>query len=340
MGDNTGRNPLEKPLTLEELRAVVKPFATPSNARGFFEVSITLVLFFSSLLFAGYVKNYSTLLALCLSIPSGLLLMRIFVLHHDCGHRSLFVAPWLNLWVGRLLALPALTPFDYWRRIHHRHHQNTGKLDALRGDGEVWLYTVEEYATLGFWKKLQYRLYHFPPILFCVGPIYLFMLHYRFWWKAEESRDRRSMLAYNVALFVAIACSLFFVTPEQLLVVYAPAVAVAAIVGVWLFYIQHVFEQAYFAHDTGEHPYNRRDAFVRGSSFYKLPRLLDWVTAGIGYHSIHHVNPSVPSYRLRKCWEATKEFFDETPCFTLRESFKQIGFGLWSTKEQKMVRFS
>lgn len=331
---------MNEKLSLAELRDLVAPFATPNDKRGLWETGLTLVLFFAFLGLSGLASHYSTLGAIAISSVSGLLLTRLFVLHHDCGHRSLFATQWLNLWVGRLLALFALTPFDYWRRIHHRHHQNTGRLDAVRGDGEVWLYTVDEYAALSLLRKLQYRLYHFPPILFCIGPVYLFILHYRLWWKAADIRDQRSMMLYNIALAVVIAVALMFVEPVTLLVVYLPAVVVGAMTGVWLFYIQHVFEQAYFAHDDGAHPYDRRAAFVAGSSYYKLPWLLDWVTAGIGYHSLHHLNPRIPSYRLRDCWKATSHEFSETPTFTLRKSFSMIGFALWDEQSEKMVRFA
>ncbi len=156
---------LDKELSLDELRMEVKEFATPSNGRGFFEVGLTLSLFFSFLVFAGFVSKYSALLAVLLGVPTGLLLVRIFVLQHDCGHRSLFAHAGLNLWIGRFLALLSLTPFSDWRRKHHVHHQHTGQLDVRRHEGTVWLCTTTEFSGLSLFKRLCYRLYHFPPIL-------------------------------------------------------------------------------------------------------------------------------------------------------------------------------
>lgn len=328
---------MQIPHTLSELRAMVQPFAKPSNTRGFVEVILTLVLFFSFLVLAGFASTYSAILAILVGIPAGILYVRVFVLQHDCGHRSLFSNAALNVWVGRLLSLVALTPFSYWKRAHHVHHQNNGRLDTEHCEGAMLFYTVEQYNKLSRWEKFRYRLFYFPPILFLVSPTLLFAGYYRCWWLAKNPTDRKSMIATNIALAVIFTALFFVVEPTTLVLAYVPAMIVGSSIGVWFFYIQHIFEDAYFAHDD---VYDKRDAIVKGSSFYQLPRLLNWLTGSIGYHSIHHLNPSIPSYRLRACWEQVKEYFDETPRFTIRESLRLIGLALWDDAQKKMVRIA
>lgn len=322
--------------SLKEMRALVSPFATPSNLRGLWETGVTLLLFFSFVLLSGIASQYFLPLALMLAVPTGFLLVRVFILQHDCGHRALFRSAWLNRWVGRLCALLVFTPFDSWKQDHHGHHRDTGRLDVKRGDGVLWLYTVAEFATLSPLRKILYRLYHFPPMLFCIGPVLYFVFYYRCWWFEKKVSNRKSMLATNVALLTFGGLLLLVVDFKTIVIAYMPAIAVASMIGVWLFYVQHSFEHAYFARGD-EH--DKREAIVKGSSFYKLPWLLDWLTGSIGYHALHHLNPSIPSYRLRKCWEATLHLWNETPTFTIRQSLSLPGLVLWDEEQRKLVRF-
>lgn len=328
---------LENTLSLVELRNQVREFATPSNSRAFFEVCVTLALFFSLLTLAGYTLNHSLLLAMFLGGIAGLILVRIFILQHDCGHRSLFSTPWLNHWVGRLLALHTLTPFHEWNDSHHTHHRHTGQLSVRRHEGAIWLLTTNEYEELSKWKRFCYRLYHFPLVLFCIGPTLLFVVYYRLWWMEKNPARRRSMLLTNMVLLPVVGFSLWLFGWKVIFLVIFPSIVTASAVGVWFFYVQHIFENAYFA-ERGE--YVRRDAIMRGGSIYRLPRFLEWLTGGIGYHAVHHLNPSIPSYRLRACWKKVDKYFSETPKFTLRESLQIIGLSLYDTKNKKMVRFS
>ncbi len=326
----------DEKLSLEELRALVRPFATPTNARGFFEVGLTLSLFFLFLFLAGFAAKHSSILAIFLGISSGLILVRIFILQHDCGHRSLFTTPSLNLWIGRFLGLLTLTPYDEWNTSHRTHHQHTGQLDVRRHEGSIWLYTTDEYEKLSHKMRCCYRLYHFPLILHVVGPVLLFVIQYRLWWLEKERARRRSMFVTNLVLVPILGTILYVVGLKILILVFFSAIVTASTVGVWFFYIQHIFENAYFAHDKD---YSRRDAIMTGSSYYQLPRILDWLTASIGYHSLHHLNPSIPSYRLRACWKKVEGHFCETPKFTFLQSFRLIGLSLWDEKTQKMVGF-
>ncbi len=173
--------------------------------------------------------------------------------------------------------------------------------------------------------------------VYCIGPTLLFVIQYRLWWLEEHPIDRKSMLVTNLVLIPILGITLYVIGFKLLLLVFFSAVVTASTVGVWFFYIQHIFENAYFARAS---TYNRRDAIMKGSSFYQLPRFFDWLTGSIGYHSLHHLNPSIPSYRLRACWKKVECHFSETPKFTFLQSFRLIGLSLWDEKARKMVRFN
>lgn len=322
-------------LTLDELRARVKEFATPSNGRAFFEVGITLVLFFALLVLAGFASTYSAVLAIGMGIPTGLFLVRLFVLQHDCGHRSLFKTQWLNLWFGRLLATLCLTPFREWLRSHLTHHRHTGQLDVRRGEGNIWLYTTDEFAKQSSVIRFLYRVYHSRVVLHLIGPTLLFVVYYRCWWVEKDPDSRRSMIMTNVAIACALSLGVYAFGWYTLTLVLFPTVFVASTVGAWAFYVQHTFPDAYFAHEGN---FDKRKAIMAGCSYVMLPRFFEWLTGWIGHHSIHHLNPSIPSYRLRACFQKYKQYFMETPTFTIAQTFRLTGLALWSEQEQKMVR--
>jgi omega-6 fatty acid desaturase (delta-12 desaturase) len=217
------------------------------------------------------------------------------------------------------------------------HHSDTGRLDVPAHDGALWVTTVKKFNAMTKPKRFFYRVYHMPIFMFFLGPIVYFLCYYRMWFLGETEDDRRSMVMTNIALIAFGALLYIGIGLDAMVYFVLPTLAVAASLGVWLFFVQHTFEHTYFAHDT---EWDKRDAIVHGCSHYKLPRILEWCTGSIGYHALHHLNPSIPSYRLRACWQKVSHAFSESPAFTLRQSLKNIGFTLWDEEKKMLVRFA
>lgn len=280
--------------------------------------------------------QYSYWLTLLLSLPTAGLLVRLFILQHDCGHGSFFKSKWMNDVVGRSLSVLTMTPYQRWRKNHAVHHATSGDLDR-RGFGDVHMLTVAEYQRLSPRKRFLYRVHRNPWVLFAIGPWFYFAVYQRFAfyeptsWKKERSSVYWTNL-FLLAFFLPLGWVIGF---WPLLLVQLPVTAIGSSIGVWLFYVQHHFESGYWK-DNGE--WNYYDAGIQGSSYYELPKILQWFTANIALHHIHHLDSQIPNYRLQAC-------FDENPLFqrvhriTLRQSFACASLKLWDEASQKMVGF-
>ena len=229
-------------------------------------------------------------LALLLAVPSAGFLVRLFMIQHDCGHGSFFRQRAANDWVGRVIGVLTLTPYDFWRHTHAIHHATSGHLER-RGIGDVDTLTVQEYQSLSFWSRLRYRTYRHPLVMFGIGPAYLFLLQHRLpvglfrggWW------PWLSVMATNVAIAAIAAGLIWFIGLGPFLLVQLPTILLAGSIGVWLFYVQHQFEMTFWAHE-GEWTF--QEAALHGSSHYDLPGILRWFTANIGVHHVHHLSAS------------------------------------------------
>ena len=275
-------------------------------------------------------------LTLALALPTAGVLIRLFIIQHDCGHGSFSPSPTWNDAVGRALGVVTLTPYRYWRRFHALHHATSGKLEQ-RGFYDVVTLTLREYLALPWWKRLAYRAYRNPVFLFAVAPTVLFVVLNRIPLLAPRawSAERRSILGTDVALAAVTGLLAATIGLRAVLLIQVPVIVIASGVGMWLFYVQHQFEDTYWE-PAGRWDFTR--ASLAGSSYFALPAWLHWFTGHIGLHHIHHLNTRIPNYRLQAC-------LDETPALppaarlTLRDGFHCMRLKLWDEERMKLVPF-
>jgi len=276
-------------------------------------------------------------LGFLLAVPAGAFLLRLFLIQHDCGHGAFFGGQASNDWVGRVLGVLTFTPYDYWRRSHAVHHATTGDLDA-RGVGDVDTLTVAEFRAMSRARRLRYRLYRHPIVLFGFGPAYLFLLRHRLpiGMMKKGWRPWLSALGTNASI-AAVAGGLIWAMGLKLfLLVHLPIMMVAASIGVWLFYVQHQFEQTHW--DRGE-DWSFHEAALHGSSHYDLPLILRWFSANIGIHHVHHLASRIPFYRLPEVLREVPEL-GRINRVTLRESIGAVRLVLWDEQKRRLVSFS
>jgi acyl-lipid omega-6 desaturase (Delta-12 desaturase) len=274
--------------------------------------------------------------SLLIAIPAAGFLVRLFMIQHDCGHGSFFSHRHANDWVGRVIGVLTLTPYDFWRRTHAIHHATAGNLDH-RGIGDIDTLTVREYRGLSYWARLKYRCYRHPLVMFGIGPAYLFLLQYRLPIGLMRGgwQPWASTMATNLAITSAGAILVWFVGIEAFLLVHLPITLLAASAGVWLFYMQHQFERTIWARGR---EWRLHDAALRGSSYYDLPVLLRWFTANIGVHHVHHLCSRIPYYRLPEVLRDHPEL-RAIGRLTLLESLRCVYLTLWDEEQNRLVSF-
>ena len=275
-------------------------------------------------------------LTLLLAIPAGFFMIRLFIIQHDCGHGAFFRSTRAADIVGSVLGVLTLTPYHYWKKTHALHHATSGNLEH-RGFGDIDTLTVDEYLALSRWGRFKYRVYRHPVVLFGVGAILHFFVRHRLPTivPREWTRERRSILWTDVGLVAGIVLMGTLVGFRALVLVQLPVTLLSCIVGVWLFYVQHQFEPTYWEHDERWH-YD--SAALQGSSYYRLPRLLQWATGNIGLHHIHHLHPRIPNYRLQQALDEHPEL-REVPTLTLWQSLRCVRLTLWDERQRKLVPF-
>ena len=315
---------------------VLATYREPSNSRSFLELGLTLGPFFLLWALAWMALSVSPWLAVGIAVLNGLFLVRIFCIQHDCGHASFFKNRKLQDWVGRVLGILTLTPYDVWRHSHAIHHSSHGNLDQ-RGMGDILTLTVEEYRARSWWGRLMYRLYRHPLVLFVLGPSYIFILenrlpigHMRSGWKFWISA-----MGTNAALAIVVALIIWFGGLMPFLLIYIPTSVIAATIGVWLFYVQHQFEETHWAKDED---WQLHEYALEGSSHYVLPQPLQWLSANIGIHHVHHLYSRIPFYRLPEVLRDHKEL-DDMNRLTPWESLKTINIHLWDEKLGRLLSF-
>jgi omega-6 fatty acid desaturase (delta-12 desaturase) len=281
-----------------------------------------------------FVLPVSFWLTLPLAILAGGFLVRTFIIFHDCGHGSFFPSRRANDVLGFITGVLTFTPYRQWTREHAIHHATSGDLDR-RGRGDVWTLTVQEYLEASRWQRFAYRLARNPFILFGVAPFYLFLIRHRFAGLDAGPRERRSVIWTNICLLLFATGMSWLVGFKHYVVLQLTMTIVGGTAGMWLFYVQHQFEEVQWQNRA---EWDYADAALKGSSFYKLPKILQWFSGNIGYHHIHHLSPAIPNYRLEKCHKSEPLFQSVKPV-TLFGSFKSLSFRLWDERGQKLVGY-
>ena len=317
-------------------RESVAAYERPSWGRGALDLATSIVpavaLVALMYLTLGEVPYWATL---ALAITTGGFLLRTFIVFHDCGHGSFLPSRRANLWVGRLTALVVFQPFASWRHSHAVHHGTAGDLDR-RGTGDIPTLTLEEYLAAPWRARLGYRLFRNPLVMFGLGPMWSLMIGPRIWSRSMRPRQRRSVLVTNLALAVLIGATCWLVGWQAWLLVQLPAALLAGMAGVWLFYVQHQFEDVYW--ESGE-SWGYADAALRGSSYLRLPRLLRFFTGNIGLHHVHHLSAKVPNYNLQRAHDENP-IFHEVPVLSVRDGLGAVRLKVIDPEAGRMLTWS
>jgi acyl-lipid omega-6 desaturase (Delta-12 desaturase) len=279
--------------------------------------------------------SVSLLLTLALAVPTAGLLIRIFIIFHDCGHGSFFKSAKANHFWGTLTGFLVYTPFYRWQYEHAVHHRTSGNLDRS-GVGDIWMLTVDQYIEASTWTKIKYRIYRNPFVLFTIGALITFLFTYRFIGeKKDDKKNRLSVHFTNLVITVVAALLIWLIGLKEFLLIQLSILAVSSSLGVWLFYLQHQFEEVYWERQEN---WDVIRAALEGSSYYKLPKVLQWFTGNIGFHHIHHLSPAIPNYYLEKCHK-DNPIFQEVKPVTLLASFKSFSLRLYDEAKGKLVGY-
>lgn len=315
-------------------KKVILEFQKPSNASALWQLSNTLIPFLGIWALIYYTLGISWWLTIGLTVLNAGFSMRLFIIFHDCGHGSFFTSQKANHIVGMFTGLFFFTTYWHWRWEHAIHHSTTGHLDK-RGTGDVWTLTVKEYLESTRWKRFAYRVIRNPFVLFVLAPMFLFFVLERIPSKKAPPYVIYSVYATNFVLAALVMLGIYIFGLKEYLIIQLTMSAIASTAGVWLFYVQHQFEDTYWAHGD---EWDYTAAAMQGSSFYKLPKVLQWFTGNIGFHHIHHLSAKIPNYNLEKCHKA-HPMFQEVKPITLATSLKSISYRLWDEQQKKLVGY-
>lgn len=330
----TGHQP--QPRAARDWIKVLAQYREPNALRSTYELAITIGPFLSLWVLAWWSLSVSYWLTLAISSINAAFLLRLFCIQHDCGHGAFFNNRTVSDWLGRVLGVLTLTPYDVWRRTHSIHHSNSGNL-GRRGIGDVHTLTVAEYRALSPMGRLMYRLYRNPVVLFGLGPGYLFFLQNRLpLGLMASAKYWISAMGTNAAILIGLGLMLYFGGVMPILLIFLPSTLLAATAGMWLFYVQHQFETA---HWDAEENWQVHDAALNGSSHYVMPALLQWLSANIGIHHVHHLYSRIPFYRLPEVLRDHAELAGRNR-MTIRESLANARLHLWDEQSRRLLSFA
>ncbi|AGK53941.1 fatty acid desaturase [Bacillus sp. 1NLA3E] len=316
------------------LRKQVAPYEKSNTKDSVLQIVNTMVPFFLFWYLAYQSLSVSYILTLVLAMISAGFLVRIFIIFHDCCHHSFFKSRKANKILGTITGILTFFPYYQWQHDHSVHHATSSNLDK-RGTGDIWVLTVEEYVSSPFWLRFSYRFYRNPLVMFGIGPIYVFLFKNRFNRKGARRKERLNTYLTNISIAILVTILCLTIGWQAFLLIQVPIFMVSGAAGIWLFFIQHTFEDSYYVEDE---QWDYVKAAVEGSSFYKLPKILQWITGNIGYHHVHHLSPKVPNYKLEAVHNNTPPL-QNVPTITLATSIQSLKFGLWDENTNKFVQF-
>jgi omega-6 fatty acid desaturase (delta-12 desaturase) len=316
-------------------KRVIATYSKPHTWRSIWQIINSFIPYAATVIAMYYSLNISYWLTLLLALPAAGFVVRIFIIFHDCGHGSFFRSRTARSAVGYIAGILTFFPYHHWTHKHAKHHATASDLDR-RGTGDVWTLTVKEYQDLPKRKKLMYRLYRNPALMLLIGPIYLFLISNRFVEGKANKKERRGVLYTNLGIFAFVTSMIYLIGFKAYLLIQFPITFFAGVAGIWLFYVQHQFEDAYWErHDDWDY----EKAAIVGSSFYKLPKILQWFTGNIGFHHVHHLSSKIPNYYLERCHNLIPSL-SAVPPLTLRGSLKSVRFRLWDEEKGRLVGFA
>lgn len=323
-------------ISRQALNRIILRFTKPSRSKAAWQITNTVIPYLCLWAVAIYLLQqghslWSVSIPILIAAP---FLVRIFIIFHDCCHSSYFKTAWANELVGYIAGVLTLTPYTDWGQAHIRHHATAGNLDK-RGVGDIWTLTVEEYIAAPKLKRITYRIFRNPFFLFGFGPAFVFLILQRFSQKGIQHKGRLSVYITNLASLTVALLAGSLIGYKTFFIIQLPITIIAATLGLWLFYVQHQFEEVYWARNEVR---DSLKAALEGSSYYKLPKVAQWFTGNIGLHHIHHLNPSIPNYNLQACHDEIQKLQHIEP-LGFRKSFKSLGIHLWDEETKKLISF-
>ena len=314
---------------------IIKKYNHPALGKSIWQICNSLIPYMFMWFVMYQSLRYPYWVTLLLSLPACGFLIRLFIIFHDCGHGSFFRSRKANYVVGAFLGILAFTPFNKWHEQHREHHATSGNLDK-RGVGDVWTYTVEEYLRLTKWKQFLYRAFRNPFGMFTFGPVFVVLVQNRITRKDMSRKEKLNVYFTNISLcFMAVGISLLIGVKAYLLI-QIPIILISHCMGLWLFYVQHQFDEVSWERGT---KWDYKTAAIEGSSYLKLPAVFQWFTGNIGFHHVHHLSPKIPNYNLARC-HAENELFRSVKPLVLFSTFKTLKLGLWDEARRQMVSFA
>lgn len=319
-----------------ELNKALRRYTFPDTKRSLIQAIVTLCIYLSFITLMIVLVRYHVAMwvIIILSVLTSPIVVKLFIIFHDCCHKSYFRSTRACFWLGHLLGVMSFTAYSDWQRTHLIHHRFMANLEK-RGVGDVWLMTLEEFQSASRWTKLCYRIYRHPMMMLVISPPFLFLFLNRFPSKGSGWREILSIVFTDIILAFAIVTISMVVGWQGCVVILLPMMLAASMQGVWLFYVQHQFRRVYWAHSE---EWDRFRAAMEGSSFYTMPAIMRWLSGNIGYHHIHHLAPLIPNYRLKECFDEVPvlQEIDSVPCIS---GLRNINLSLWDEKSGHLISF-
>ncbi len=320
---------------LQSWKKKLAPFQRADHRRSIWQLTDSLIPYIACWFVAYKLLDVSYWATLGVCVLAAGFLVRVFIISHDCGHGAFFRSRRANALCGAITSVLVCIPYYAWRHEHAVHHATSGNLDQ-RGVGDIKTMTVKEYLAASRWTRLKYRMYRHPVVMFGIGPLYTFLVSYRFWPPGANRRVKMSTVRTNLFLLALAVGLSILIGVKAYLLIQLPIIAFAGTAGVWLFYVQHQFDGVYWERSD---KWDFVTQALEGSSYYKLPKLLQWFSGNIGFHHIHHLSARIPNYYLEKVQNCIPEL-QSVRAITLFESFKCLKFRLWDEERNRLVGFS